>query len=565
VTRILDQQFVAHVFASADGPDADAAYRALEDVWRGCGLLFGMTDPIPGIGLPSLIPARAQALPELRADAEVALAAAERPGANWQIVLRVHHDVLNLSVALAPPEAAAAVAGGWTWWRDYNEQWCLLTAQHAPHMLGEVRLYLARIDAEAEIQVAAPGLYERLSRLLPADVPGPPGQSTGVSRPAGLALWEAGTEPDERRLRQFVLAIAPDADPAASAWAWSRGDTAIPPLARYLLHAAKIRYELRVWQRDSQARQLRTALDAVGDEFRRLGASGPAGAELQRLSRNALLLGTELRKLRRTVEIAADNLGRAFDLTGMLTPGSPFADDANLARSMLERLDDEVAYLDLDAERAGLSGNGLVMAAKSPPAEDARPAEDPWPSTHGMDTDLRRNVFVVYGRDDQARRAIFDFLRALGLRPLEWEMLVGETRNTSPFLAEAVRRGLAQTRAVIVLMTPEDVVRLHPDLHDPGESAAETRDAMQARPNVLLELGMALAVHPNATLILMIGEQRPITDLGGVNFVRITDTPGCRRKIAGRLQMAGCLVDDSGTDWLFAGNFADLAALHRAP
>jgi hypothetical protein len=74
---------------------------------------------------------------------------------------------------------------------------------------------------------------------------------------------------------------------------------------------------------------------------------------------------------------------------------------------------------------------------------------------------------------------------------------------------------------------------------------------------------MALAAHPNGTLVLMFGDHRPVTDLGGINFIRVSDTPGCRRKIAGRLQQAGCLVDESGQDWLSAGNFASLGALRR--
>ncbi len=44
---------------------------------------------------------------------------------------------------------------------------------------------------------------------------------------------------------------------------------------------------------------------------------------------------------------------------------------------------------------------------------------------------------------------------------------------------------------------------------------------MQARPNVLLELGMALAVKPDQTLLVYLGEQRPVTDLGDVNYVQI--------------------------------------------
>jgi predicted nucleotide-binding protein len=325
---------------------------------------------------------------------------------------------------------------------------------------------------------------------------------------------------------------------------------AIPPLARYLLHAAKLRYEMRVWRSDSQARELRATLDSLSSELRRLGASDPARERLLRLrSLDVKLLDADLRDLRHAVEIAAGNLSRAFDLSGLLVPGGAFADDAALAQSLLEALDDEVAYLGRAAERAELTQRAAQDGTRTP-----APAE-PGPD------DLRRNVFVVYGRDEPARRAVFEFLRAIGLRPLEWEVLVRATGKGAPSLSETVRTGLAMTRAVIVLMTPEDVVRLHPELHEKNEAEAEA--ALQARPNVLLELGMALAAHPNGTLVLMFGDHRPVTDLGGINFIRVSDTPGCRRKIAGRLQQAGCLVDESGQDWLSAGNFASLGALRR--
>jgi predicted nucleotide-binding protein len=117
----------------------------------------------------------------------------------------------------------------------------------------------------------------------------------------------------------------------------------------------------------------------------------------------------------------------------------------------------------------------------------------------------------------------------------------------------------------VVLMTPEDVVHLHPDLHEAREKETEVRDTLQARPNVLLELGMALAAKPAGTVVLMVGEHRPVTDLGGVNFITLDGGTACRHKIAGRLKQAGCAVDDSGGDWLSAGDFAGLAARHRVP
>jgi predicted nucleotide-binding protein len=581
VTGILDQQLVAHLYAATDGPDAVAAYSALTEIWRGCQHLFGITRAIPGTGLPSGPPAWA-ALP---GTGEAAVAAAESPGADCQAVLRVHHDVLSLSVVLAPPEPDVApparhhealpggVTGtpadnGWGWWRDLDHQWGELTERHAGRLLGEARLYLARVNGQAGLDAADHAVYRDLARYMPGSPPGQAGGTApaGVSLPGPIALWEAATEPDERRLRRLVLAIAPDADPAAFAWAWSQGGTAIPPLARYLLHAAKLRYQLRVWQRDGQARQVRGALDAVAGELRRLGASDAAQASALRLRRaEALLLGANLRDLRLGVEIAAVNMARSLDMPGLLAAGGPFADDAALSRSLLERLDDEVAYLERASERAtvtaDLAGPDGSVAALPGGAAGGSPRADGGLADDGR----RRRVFIVHGRDSQALAAVSVFLRFIDLQPVEWERAQDATGKASPYVAEVLQAGLAISQAVIVLMTPDDVVRLHPDLWSGTDTDAKAGLAMQARPNVLIELGMALVSHPDATVVLLAGNTRLPNDLGGVSFVRVTDTPACRQKIALRLQAAGCAVDLSGGQWLTAGDFGALAAHQRVP
>jgi hypothetical protein len=63
--------------------------------------------------------------------------------------------------------------------------------------------------------------------------------------------------------------------------------------------------------------------------------------------------------------------------------------------------------------------------------------------------DVSRNVFVIYGRDDEARKVVFDHLLALRLNPLEWEELVAATRSTAPSLADVVRQAPRRARAVV--------------------------------------------------------------------------------------------------------------------
>jgi predicted nucleotide-binding protein len=176
-----------------------------------------------------------------------------------------------------------------------------------------------------------------------------------------------------------------------------------------------------------------------------------------------------------------------------------------------------------------------------------------------------RNVFVIHGRDEQVRESFFELLRAVDLRPLEWEALVAATQHTAPSLLSVVEAALERAQAVVALLTPDDVVYLHPSLHEMREAAVETRPMLQPRPNVLVELGMALMSCQERTIIVEIGDQRPVADLGGLNVIRFDGTEVSLGKLVQRLKNAGCPVDDSGADWRNMRRFAGIAALNRQP
>src|ERR1035437_5070698 len=73
-----------------------------------------------------------------------------------------------------------------------------------------------------------------------------------------------------------------------------------------------------------------------------------------------------------------------------------------------------------------------------------------------------RNVFVVYGRNDELRRSMFDFLRAIGLNPLEWSVAVEMTNSGAPYVGEVLDAAFSQARAVVVLLTPDEIAYLQP-------------------------------------------------------------------------------------------------------
>jgi len=67
-----------------------------------------------------------------------------------------------------------------------------------------------------------------------------------------------------------------------------------------------------------------------------------------------------------------------------------------------------------------------------------------------------RNVFVVYGRDAQAKREIFRFLRAIGLKPIDFSEAIDATGKASPYIGEVLEVAFTQAQAVLVVMTPDD-------------------------------------------------------------------------------------------------------------
>lgn len=163
-------------------------------------------------------------------------------------------------------------------------------------------------------------------------------------------------------------------------------------------------------------------------------------------------------------------------------------------------------------------------------------------------------VFVVHGRNAAARDALFSFLRAIGLHPLEWAELVASTGSGTPYIGEVLDEAFRRAQAVVVLMTPDDEARLRDEFHEPGDPPHETDLTPQARPNVLFEAGMAVGRRPDRTVIVELGTVRPFSDIAGRHVVRLGNSGPRRQELAQRLQTAGCAVNLTGTDWHHSGN-----------
>lgn len=261
----------------------------------------------------------------------------------------------------------------------------------------------------------------------------------------------------------------------------------------------------------------------------------------------------------RVLSVLANSLGSDSELTEKMRANryglialSGSTPDSAWERAFASGVETAVGYIDaamfeltlLDEARRRQAAQ-VSPGARSAAADTREEATEP----------ETRAIFVVHGRNLAARDAMFDFLRALGLLPIEWSQAVAATGRPSPYVGEVLKAAFGRAKAVMVLMTPDDEARLRPHLQGRGEPPHETNFTPQARANVLFEAGMAMAWDEDRTVLVELGSCRPFSDLGGRHVLRVDDTSQRRQELMQRLASAGLAVDATGTDWHTAGSF----------
>ena len=207
----------------------------------------------------------------------------------------------------------------------------------------------------------------------------------------------------------------------------------------------------------------------------------------------------------------------------------------------------------LDSDILGMGENVTDKFITASPGSEFEAG--PLPIQEPRPTGTAREVFVVHGRNDAARDALFDFLRAIDLHPLEWSEAVQSAGKPSPYIGEILDAAFSRARAVVVLFTPDDEARLSETLQDDSDPPHETELTGQARPNVLFEAGMAMSRSEARTILVELGVLRPFSDIGGRHVIRVDNSSQRRQELAQRLETAGCPVNLDGTDWFSAGDF----------
>jgi predicted nucleotide-binding protein len=230
------------------------------------------------------------------------------------------------------------------------------------------------------------------------------------------------------------------------------------------------------------------------------------------------------------------------------------ADDPRLnLRWLREEAESEISKLESIYERLPMwLPEGATTAAAGRRVDEMEAATD---------AANRKLVMVIYGHDDEANSALFDWLRAIGLEPQEWTQVIGATGIASPYIGQALEQAFRSAQAVVAFFTPDERV-LAMDASPKDPSAWR----LQARPNVLIEGGMALTSHPDRTVLVVLGTQELPSDLAGRHYVRLSRTSTAPlNDLANRLRKAGCDTNTTGTAWLDPARFPERSDIEPMP
>jgi predicted nucleotide-binding protein len=166
-----------------------------------------------------------------------------------------------------------------------------------------------------------------------------------------------------------------------------------------------------------------------------------------------------------------------------------------------------------------------------------------------------RRVFLVHGRDLSARDELIALLRAFDLKVISWREAAAHAGGGTPYIGDIVDAGMDLADAVVVLLTPDDIGCVRPAFRIEHDGPHELEPTGQARLNVIFEAGLAMARNRARVVLVEMGLVRKMSDIDGLNIIRMHDAIEPRKDLAQRLRSAGLAVDTDREEWRTAGRF----------
>jgi len=390
--RLTAPALLAHAFLAAGRPP-DAGWSHLRSLWHSITRRLELDQPVPSLAVAADLPLD-YAVP---AAGIGLLAAAERRTAEvWQACAWADHGLLCLSVMMAPPRGTPCRRA----WTELEEAWKEATAGPAAGVvLGEARVFLSLLSAPHGGPLPGAGVSGQALSLVRAATPAPAADGwwqhwdtvqLGLSgdQPGEALIWEIGPDTgDDRRVRRLAALAPASAERELDHFLWTRGDGQPTSLTRHLGHAARLRYQVRVYDDGRASRSIRDELSSLIADL-----SGGAGqwpepiqylvdgdwfsVRLQRLHAALITLRVRLSGMRQAVDVIGENMRMALELPPASAAVGPLSEDRALAASFGRRLDDGVVLVDtaIEAARSArplVSGDGQVPVLPLPPTETA--------------------------------------------------------------------------------------------------------------------------------------------------------------------------------------------------
>ena len=177
----------------------------------------------------------------------------------------------------------------------------------------------------------------------------------------------------------------------------------------------------------------------------------------------------------------------------------------------------------------GLESAESVLQSMIEEIEEYWEDESQKPATSAIDQNGQidsKEVFIVHGRDNEAKETIARFLEQLELIPI----ILHEQSSQGSTVIEKFERH-AQPAFTVVLLTPDDVGALQ------GE---ENNLKPRARQNVIFELGFFIGrLGRNRVCALTKGEVEIPSDYAGVVYIPLDGAGGWKMKLGQELKAAG--------------------------
>lgn len=143
----------------------------------------------------------------------------------------------------------------------------------------------------------------------------------------------------------------------------------------------------------------------------------------------------------------------------------------------------------------------------------------------------KRKVFIVHGRDNEAKQEVARFLSGLGLEPI----ILHEQASAGMTIIEKIERYANDADFALVLYTPCD--------HGRGAHETKVPARNRARQNVVFEHGYLMAKLGRENVCALVkGEIETPNDISGVVYVSYDQFGGWKIEVTKELQACGYQV-----------------------